>query len=336
MRKSILLFAMLLLVCSGGVFADSHDGEDMSMGFPYAEGGIAAAPVGADGPGPALPGRAYSFVVHANEGDTLTFATMLAQSNDGFLAPNEYGIALYDMDAAVIHDVTDQVYYWDLGTERNEPIGRGHFQAPRQTAPNTGPPGDGMVRLASDLGDNLSYPTADELVRVTLTKLVNPSPDGGQRFIVRILNVSDTSMYPSPITPVFWVVQSADDMMMMDDMMMKDMMMDDDMAKDDDMMSDDEMMDDDEMMSDDDMAEDDEMMSDDDMDEMSDDDMMDDDMGDDMMGDDMMMMKRHGFLFTSGSPDYGHGLESLAEDGDPSALAAYHGIHMDDMMMGEM
>ena len=320
MRKSILLFAMLLLVCSGGVFADSHDGDDMSMGFPYAEGGVAAAPVGADGPGPAFPGRAYSFVVHANEGDTLTFATMLAQSNDGFLAPNEYGIALYDMDAAVIRDVTDQVYYWDLGTERNEPIGRGHFQAPRQTAPNTGPPGDGMVRLASDLGDNLSYPTADELIKVTLTRLVSDNPGAGHEFIVRILNVSDTSMYPSPITPVFWVVQSADDMMMMDDMMMKDMMMDDEM------MSDDKMMDD-EMMSDDDMAKDDEMMSDDDM---------GDDMGDDMMDDDMMMMKKHGFLFTSGSPDYGHGLESLAEDGDPSALAAYHGIHMDDMMMGEM
>ncbi|MDE2775332.1 MAG: spondin domain-containing protein [Chloroflexota bacterium] len=336
MRNSVLLF-VLLLMCCGIVFADSHDGDGMSMGFPHAEGGVAAVPVGADGPGPAVPGRAYSFVVHANEGDTLTFATMLAQSNDGFLAPNEYGIALYDMDAAPIRDVTDQVYYWDLGTERNEPIGRGHFQAPRQTAPNTGPAGDGMVRLTSDLGDNMSYPTANELVRVTLTKLVNPSPSGGQRFIVRIVNVSDTSMYPSPITPIFWVVQSADDMMMMDDMMMKDMMMDDDMM-DDDMdkdMSDDEMMDDD-MDKD---RSDDEMM-DDDMDkDMSDDDMsddMDDMSDDDMMEDDMSMMKKHGFLFTSGSPDYGHGLESLAEDGDPSALAAYHGIHMDDMMMGEM
>ena len=331
MRNSILLFA-LLLMCCGIVFADSHDGDDMSMGFPYAEGGVAAVPVGADGPGPAVPGRAYSFVVHANEGDTLTFATMLAQSNDGFLAPNEYGIALYDMDAPPIRDVTDQVFYWDLGTERNEPIGRGHFQAPRQMAPNTGPAGDGMVRLTSDLGDNLSYPTADELVRVTITKLVNPGSGSGQRFIVRILNVSDSSMYPSPITPVFWVVQSADDMMMMDDMMMKDMMMEDDMMMDDDMDDMDDDMDD----MDDDMDDMDDDMDDmdDDMDDMDDD--MDDMSDDDMMEDDMMMMKKHGFLFTSGEPDYGHGLESLAEDGDPSALAAYHGIHMDDMMMGEM
>ena len=74
-------------------------------------------------------------------------------------------------------------------------------------------------------------------------------------------------------------------------------------------------------------------------DEMSDDmmdDDMDDEMSDDMMDDDMSMMKTYGFLFTTGSPDYGHGLESLAEDGDPSALAAYHHIDMGDMMMDGM
>ena len=53
-----------------------------------------------------------------------------------------------------------------------------------------------------------------------------------------------------------------------------------------------------------------------------------------MMMDDMMM--KQGILFTSGQPDYGHGLEALAEDGDPSALAAHHGVMMDDMMMGDM
>ena len=39
---------MLLLMCSGAVFADSHDGSgnDMLMGFAYTEGGVAAVPVG--------------------------------------------------------------------------------------------------------------------------------------------------------------------------------------------------------------------------------------------------------------------------------------------------
>ena len=284
MRRSILILAMLLLMCSGAVLADSH-GE--------ANAGVVAVPAGGEGPGIALPGGAYEFVIHAHDGDYLSFATMLAQSNDGFLAPNEYGIALYDMGAPVSGDVTDQVYYWDLGTERNEPIGQGMYQAPRQAAPNSGPAGDGMVRLASDLDDNYSYPTAADLVVVTLT-----AGDMGE-FTVRIDNVSDMSMYASPITPVFWIVHAGDMMMMDDDMM------DDEMAKDDDMM-DDEMADDDDMM-----------------------------MDDEMMKDDMMMMK-HGILFTSGQPDYGHGLEALAEDGDPSALAAHHGVMMDDMMMGDM
>ena len=311
MRKSILLLAMLLLMCSGAVLADHHE----------ANAGVAAVPVGGEGAGIALPGGAYEFVIHhAHDGDYLSFATMLAQSNDGFLAPNEYGIALFDMGEPVSGDVTDQVYYWDLGTERNEPIGEGMYQAPRQAAPNTGPAGDGMVRLASDLGDRLSYPSAADLVVVTLTA------HGMGDFTVRIENVSDMSMYASPITPVFWIVHAGDTMMMHDDMMVDDdMMMDDDMADDDDMM-DDDMADDDDMM-DDDMGDDDDMMDDD----MADDDdmMMDDDMAKD---DDMMMMK-HGILFTTGQPDYGHGLESLAEDGDPSMLAAHHGVMMDDMMM---
>lgn len=130
-------------------------------------------------------------------------------------------------------------------------------QAPRQPAPNSGPAGDGIVRLASDLGDSLSYPTAADLVVVTLT-----AGDMGE-FTVLIENVSDMSMYPSPITPVFWIVHSSD-----------------------------------------------------------------------MMEDDMMM--KHGIRLTTGQPDYGHGLEALAEDGDPSALAAHHGVMMDDMMLGDM
>ena len=148
MRRSILIIALLLLMCSGSAFADHHE----------ANAGVAAVPVGAEGAGIALPGGAYEFGFHAHDGDYLSFATMLAQSNDGFLAPNEYGIALYDMGAPVSGDVTDQVYYWDLGTERNEPIGEGMYQAPRQAAPDSGPAGDGVVRLASDLDDNYELP----------------------------------------------------------------------------------------------------------------------------------------------------------------------------------
>ncbi|MCY3915347.1 MAG: hypothetical protein OXG49_04975 [Chloroflexi bacterium] len=124
---------------------------------------------------------------------------------------------------------TPQNRSFDLGAERNEPIGHGYYQAPRQAAPNTGPPGDVIVRIVSDLNHNLAYPTADELVVVTLTA------GDMSEFTVRIENVSHMSMFPefaSPITPVFWIVEShhmmADDEMAEDDdmMMMGDMMMD--------------------------------------------------------------------------------------------------------------
>ena len=77
MRRSILILFMLLLMCSGAVLADHHE----------ANAGVAAVPVGGDGPGIALPGGAYEFAFHAHDGDYLSFATMLAQSNDGFLRP---------------------------------------------------------------------------------------------------------------------------------------------------------------------------------------------------------------------------------------------------------
>ena len=118
----------------------------------------------------------------------------------------------------------------------------------------------------------------------------------------------------------------------------------------DDEMSDDEMSDDE--MSDDEMSDDE--MSDDEMsdDEMSDDEMVDDEMSDDEMSDDEMSdattflvtvenisgdapvptpiapgvwVVTGGMaeaLFSADAADRGEGLEALAEDGDPSALAA--------------
>ncbi len=259
MRKALLLSAMLLLVMSGGALADNHDEVTFTVAIDNISGiglfentGVAAVPVGGDGPGPALPGGAYEFVIHAHEGDTLTFATMLAQSNDMFFAPDEHGIALYDMDGnPVSGDVSDQVRLWDAGTERNQTIGKGDQQAPRQAAPNTGTPGGGIVRLVSDLNDEMNYPTSNEIVAVSLT-----AGEMGE-FTVRIDNVSNNAMSPdyhTPITPVVWIVESHDmDMMMDDDMMVR------------------------------------------------------------------------GALFTGGQPDYGYGLESLAEDGDPSTLATVLG-----------
>lgn len=255
MRKTVLLAALLLLVLSGSALADHHEAVTFSVAIDNISGiglfentGVAAVPVDGEGAGPALPGGAYEFDIEAQPGDTLTFATMLAQSNDLFFAPDEQGIALYDMDGQPISgDVSDQVDLWDAGAEVNQPIGKGDQQAPRQAGPNTGTDEMGVVQLVSDLDDGLAYPAADEIVAVTLT----PCDPG--KFTIRVENVSGDSVFASPITPVVWVVES------------RNM---------------------------------------------------------DLIDDEMMI---RGALFTAGQPDFGYGLESLAEDGDPATLATVMG-----------
>ncbi len=134
----------------------------------------------------------------------------------------------------------------------------------------------------------------------------------------------------------------ADDQMT-DDQMSEDTMADDSMA--DDSMTDDSMSDD--SMTDDHMADD--SMADDSMtdDSMTDDSMADDSMADDSMGHDTttftVTITNHSdtaglatalspgayfvhtamdTLFAEGTADRGEGLESLAEDGDPTAIVA--------------
>ncbi|MCY4536989.1 MAG: spondin domain-containing protein [Chloroflexi bacterium] len=220
MRLKATLVLALLLVISGGVLADHHEGATFTVTIENISGiglfdntGVAAVPVGGESAGPALPGGAYEFVIQAEAGDTLTFATMLAQSNDLFFAPDEAGIALYDDEGnAISGDVSDQVDLWDAGTEVNQPIGEGDEQAPRQAGPNTGADEMGVVQLVSDLDDGLAYPAASDIIAVSL--------DAGEmgQFTVRVENVSGDSMFATPITPVFWLVESRD--MMMDDAMM--------------------------------------------------------------------------------------------------------------------
>ena len=254
MPKSIFVLALLLTVLSGSAIAERDDTVAFTVTIDNISGiglfdntGVAAIPVDSEGAGPALPGSAYQFDIEAQPGDTLTFATMLAQSNDLFFAPDEHGIALYDMDGQPISgDVTDQVDLWDAGTEVNQPIGEGDQQAPRQAGPNTGTDEMGVVQLVSELDDGLAYPATDEIIAVTVT----PCDPG--KFTVRIDNVSADSNFATPITPVVWVVESRD----LD-------------------MTDGETI--------------------------------------------------RGALFTDGQPDFGYGLEALAEDGDTSTLAQVMG-----------
>ncbi len=152
-----------------------------------------------------MPGEEASVSFHAGKGHYLQFATMVVQTNDIFLAPDDTGLALYDGSGeAVTGDITSSISLWDAGTEVNEEPGVGPNQAPRQAGPNTGTTENGNVLLISDVNDGYTYPATSDLAQFTL------SHDGGTLFTLTISNNSESSALPTPFAPGVWVIHDAD------------------------------------------------------------------------------------------------------------------------------
>ncbi len=169
----------------------------------YSTSGVFNTPTGASEAGPAVPGDSYSFSFYAGAGDHLSFATMFVQSNDLFYAPGQNGIPLYDNGNPVSGDITSQVDLWDAGTETNEEPYSGENQAPRQSGANTGGDENGTVSLVADVNDGFSYPSDEEIVRVSI------QPGGDSRFTVTIENISSGN-FATPIAPGVFVIHPAD------------------------------------------------------------------------------------------------------------------------------
>jgi hypothetical protein len=159
-----------------GIEAIAEDGNpaplatNLSTLAGYAAGAVFNIPVGNVAPGAITPGAKYQFTFSASPGEALSFASMLAATNDVFFAPKATGIALFDADGvAVTGDVSDQVSLWDAGTEGNEEPGIGPNTVTNQLAPNTGTPGEGKVQLLSAVStDTYPYPTSQSVLKVTL------------------------------------------------------------------------------------------------------------------------------------------------------------------------
>lgn len=130
--------------------------------------GAVTTAAGADEAGPLMPGDSYSFEVEAGHDHRLALATMFAQSNDLFYAPDPSGLALFEDGEPVTGDVTDHLTLWDAGTEANQEPGVGPDQAPRQSGADTGPEEDGTVRPVSQVMDEYEYPDASEVIEVSI------------------------------------------------------------------------------------------------------------------------------------------------------------------------
>lgn len=174
--------------------------ENRAPSYVFHGAGVFNTPAGEAGPGPALPGGAYEFSFVAGDGAMLSFATMYVQSNDLFFAPGEAGVALFEGGAPISGDITAQIGLWDAGTEVNQEPGTGADQAPRQSGADTGASEGGPVQPVSD---GFSYPAVDGVIAVTVSSQADA---GATRFTVRIANLETSS---TPLAPGVWVVHAA-------------------------------------------------------------------------------------------------------------------------------
>ena len=175
-----------------GLEALGEDGDPTALAASLRAQGLQAGvfdtPVCADTPG-LLPsgetvesGDSYEFEVTASAATPyLSFATMLVQSNDLFLAPAGQGIALFDKDGKAIglKNVTHELLLWDAGTEANEEPGTGPYQAPRQSVTNTGPADVNATVRAVD--DEFEYADIADLVSVYIVLVPMVERDRGRQ-----------------------------------------------------------------------------------------------------------------------------------------------------------
>jgi len=139
-----------------------------------------------------------------NTSGAFHFATMLAQTNDWFLAPAAAsGIALYDSQGnPVSGDVTAQLAVWDAGTEADETYGVGPNQAPRQAAPNIGAAdSNSLIREVT----SINGVSVTQLVSLTIT----PGAASGD-FTITLTNNSGATAASTPLAPGVWVISISD------------------------------------------------------------------------------------------------------------------------------
>jgi hypothetical protein len=173
-EKSAALFTEGKPARPNGLEMQAEDGDPsglvtslMAMHHSSNLHGVFNTPVGVMAAGPIRPGDSYEFTLTVAPGMKLFMTQMFGQSNDWFYAPGANGIALFDTRGnPVSGDITDQFYLWDAGTEKDEEIGIGPNQGPRQKGTNTGEDEKGVVHRVKDerwAGRN------KEFFRITIT-----------------------------------------------------------------------------------------------------------------------------------------------------------------------
>jgi hypothetical protein len=119
---------------------------------------------------------------------------MLRESNDWFFGTDPAGIPLYINGAPLSGDITSYIRLWDAGTEYDEEPGVGlHTGLLQATTTSGAADPDNRVRLVGNVatlssGATFVRPEIASMIRVTIT----PSNNSDRSFLLRIENVSTT------------------------------------------------------------------------------------------------------------------------------------------------
>jgi hypothetical protein len=189
--------------------------------FDHLKSGTFTTAEGATDPGPLAPGDAYEFTFTAGPNHRLSFAAMFGQSNDWFFAPEGGSLALYDGDAPITGDITDQIVLWDAGTEVDEEPAVGPHTGPNQSSSTDGPgaadPDDTVREVPNPApltdGGSFDLPAVADMIQVTVT-----SDAASRQFTVRIENVAEDGVTlqtsdggkPVRVSPGVWSVGDDD------------------------------------------------------------------------------------------------------------------------------
>jgi hypothetical protein len=143
-----------------------------------------------------MPGESVSIEFAAAKGEALSFATMYGWSNDAFFAPANPGIKLYDDNGNPIEgDVSSQIKLWDNGTRINQKPGAtvSHPGVAETTAQN-------VTEIDGSDAQGNTYLPASSLMQATLKY------DGNSTFTLTIKNISGGTVNETPFSPGVWTV----------------------------------------------------------------------------------------------------------------------------------
>jgi hypothetical protein len=184
--------------------------ENVSDELTLGASGVFAVPDGAADAAPAFPGDKYMFSFYAEMDDRLSLATMFVHSNDWIIATPAEGIALYDDDGMpVTGEITMHLGLYDAGTEANQPVGEGMDQPVRQSGPNTGAMDENqMVRMLTPM--DVGAPEVSDVVTASLSYTQGMFTATIENVSTEMtITLSDMSTTAAPVSPGVFAVHKA-------------------------------------------------------------------------------------------------------------------------------